>query len=160
MTRERDPAERYRRILADVSHEIRTPMNGILGIVELMLDAAPDRRQRRYLEMIRTSAGSLLQLLDDVLDYSRLEAGRVEPRTRDFNLRGRLANLLAVPAIQARRKGLALSCRVGREIGGAGLVFLSQMKSLTLRAGIATTINLQDFSFQTRDGAIQRFRFR
>ncbi len=98
--------------LANMSHEIRTPMNGILGIIELMLDAEPSRRQRRYLEMIRASADSLLRLLDDVLNYSKFETGKIELQAVDFALRDHLVDLLGALAIQARKKGLELVCRV------------------------------------------------
>ncbi len=102
--------------LANMSHEIRTPMNGILGIIELMLDAGPSRRQRRYLEMIRASADSLLRLLNDVLDYSKFEAGKIETQALDFKLRRHLVDLLGALAIQAREKGLDLVCRVDRAV--------------------------------------------
>ncbi len=102
--------------LANMSHEIRTPMNGILGIVELMLDAGPGPRQRRYLEMIRVSADSLLRLLGDVLDFSKFEAGKIEVQTVDFDLRENLVGVLGALAVQAREKGLRLACRVAPEI--------------------------------------------
>ncbi len=102
--------------LANMSHEIRTPMNGILGIVELMLDAEPSHRQRRYLEMIRASADSLLRLLADVLNYSKFEAGKIDIQAVDFALRRHLADLLGTLAIQARKKGLSLKCRVEPEV--------------------------------------------
>ncbi len=102
--------------LANMSHEIRTPMNGILGIIALMLDAGPSRRQRRYLEMIRASADSLLRLLNDVLDYSKFEAGKIEAQALDFKLRRHLVDLLGALAIQAREKGLDLVCRVDRAV--------------------------------------------
>ena len=102
--------------LANMSHEVRTPMNGILGIVELMLDAEPGRRQRRYLEMIKTSADSLLRLLGDVLDYSKIEAGKIDAQALEFALRRRLIDLLGALAVQARAKGLTLTCRVAPEV--------------------------------------------
>ena len=102
--------------LANMSHEIRTPMNGIIGIIELMLDAGPSRRQRRYLEMIRVSADSLLRLLDDVLNYSKFETGKIELQAVDFALRNHLVDLLGALAIQARKKGLRLVCRVEPEV--------------------------------------------
>ncbi len=102
--------------LANMSHEVRTPMNGILGIVELMLEAEPSHRQRRYLEMIRVSADSLLQLLNDVLDFSKFEAGKIEVQTLDFGLRNHLVDVLGALAVQAREKGLRLTCRVEPDV--------------------------------------------
>src|SRR5205807_3655500 len=64
--------------LANMSHEVRTPMNGILGMAELALDSDLSPRQRDCLEMIKSSAESLLTVLNDILDLSKIEAGKLE----------------------------------------------------------------------------------
>jgi len=98
--------------LANMSHEIRTPMNGILGMVDLALDANPPSDIREYLESIKESANSLLRLLNDVLDFSRIEARRVELEKIPFNLRDTVEHAVSSLALQAEKKGLELVCRI------------------------------------------------
>jgi len=99
--------------LANMSHEIRTPMNGILGMVDLALDANPSPDIREYLESVKESAHALMGLLNDVLDFSRIEARRVELEKIPFNLRDTVEHAVSSLAIQAEKKGLELVCRIG-----------------------------------------------
>jgi hypothetical protein len=94
--------------LATMSHEVRTPMNAVLGLSELLLDTGLDANQQRLASTIRSAAGSLLTILDDVLDLSRIEAGRIELESIDFDLHNVIANAVGMFAATERR-GVELS---------------------------------------------------
>ena len=95
--------------LANVSHEIRTPMNGIIGMTELALDSATPAEQREYRSMVKDSANSLLTLLNDVLDISRIEAGKqLELQREEFSLRGSMSAVATTLGLRANEKGLRL----------------------------------------------------
>lgn len=109
-------SEQKSAFLANVSHEIRTPMNAILGFTELLVSELKSSRQQRYLLSIRTAAESLLQLINDVLDMSKIEAGVIELNPEPTDPREICEFIQTVFVEQATRKGLTLTCRIGDEV--------------------------------------------
>ena len=96
--------------LANMSHEIRTPMNGVLGMIELLLDSGLGEVQLRFAETARTSAEALLGLLNDILDISKIEAGKLELETIPFDLEALLDDFAASMALRAREKRIEFRC--------------------------------------------------
>ena len=98
--------------LANMSHEIRTPMNGIIGMNRILLGTALTPSQRHSAEMVQNSADSLLVILNDILDYSKIEAGKLAIETIDFDLPPLLNAVTSTLSGRAREKGLNLSCQI------------------------------------------------
>jgi PAS domain S-box-containing protein len=105
--------------LANVSHELRTPMNGILGMTDLALDTSLTPLQRDYLESVKISASYLLTLLNDLLDFAKIEAGRMEIIDQPFRLRDLLDDTIRTLSLRAHEKGLELTCQVHPEVPDA-----------------------------------------
>lgn len=98
--------------LATMSHEIRTPLNGVIGMTEVLLAGALTEQQRNRLQIVHKSAQSLLRLLSDMLDYSRLEADAVRLHLTRFSPAELIKELLAGAQPRAQSLGLALGCRI------------------------------------------------
>ena len=104
------------RFLANMSHEIRTPMNGVIGMIELLLQAGLTPKQQRYANVVKTSGLNLLTLIGDILDLSKIEAGKIDLENSNFNLRNMIANVVQLLSVQARAKGLHIHSRVSPAI--------------------------------------------
>jgi signal transduction histidine kinase/ActR/RegA family two-component response regulator len=98
--------------LANMSHEIRTPINGVIGMLHLLENTALSEAQKEDLEVAKTSAEALLTVINDVLDFSRVDAGRVQLEQAEFSLRGCVEDVVSILALSAQDKGLALSAQI------------------------------------------------
>jgi len=102
--------------LASVSHEIRTPMNAIIGMANLVLRTSLEERQRNYVSTILSSARSLLGLINDILDLSKVEAGKLDLHETDFELHNLLDDLVAMFRDKTTKKGIELVFSVGEDV--------------------------------------------
>ncbi len=102
--------------LANMSHELRTPMTGVLGMLQIALEDNLEPAQRERIDLAHKSARSLLGIINDILDLSRVEAGKLVIEEEPFNLRGALANSCDILFSTARHKGLDLVCSAAEDV--------------------------------------------
>ena len=116
----RDKAEAANRakseFLANMSHELRTPMNGVIGMTDLALTTALDATQRRYLDTVKSSAQSLLVILNEILDFSKIESGKLEVERIPFDLAALVTDTLPGIEVRAQHKGLTLDCTLPTDL--------------------------------------------
>ncbi|KAB1075774.1 ATP-binding protein [Methylobacterium planeticum] len=104
------------RFLATVSHEFRTPLNGILGMADLVLETGLDPEQRTYVDAVRTSGKALLSLIDGILDFSRIEAGRLDLAAEPFDLAAVAEAVVELLAPRAQDKGIEIALDVADDL--------------------------------------------
>jgi signal transduction histidine kinase/DNA-binding NarL/FixJ family response regulator len=123
LRRQRDQAEEASHsksaFLANMSHEIRTPLNAVLGMMSLLLDTPLTEAQREYATTARSSGAALLGVINDILDVSKIEAGRLEVEIAPFLLRGCLDEALEILTPKAEAQGLTLTCRMADGVPAA-----------------------------------------
>ncbi|MCK5517342.1 MAG: response regulator, partial [Desulfobulbaceae bacterium] len=112
-----DPDSRVKNtFLEDISHEIRSSMNGVIGMTGLVLETDLTEEQRQYLEMVSSSVDRLLGVVNQVLDYSKIESGQIDLKREDFELRESLDHDLYLLRLTAQKKNVELSCHISPNV--------------------------------------------
>lgn len=141
--------------LGSLSHELRTPLSGVSGAVRLLQETKLEARQLEYIQMIDYANRILLEILEDMLSFSRIEAGKLELQLETFDLRDTLDAMLSLQLVPAHSKGIALQCQVAptvprlvvgdrRKINQLLLNIIGNAIKFTDQGGVTVSVEVQD----------------
>lgn len=152
---------------ANVSHELRTPLNGILGMLELLFSMDLTPKQHEYAKVAHNSGEALLELIDDVLDFSRVKAGKLKPTPIDFYLHETMEDVVGLLSGQADRKNLALNYHISDNTptalrGEAGFIrqLLLNLAGNAIKYTEQGSIRLSAYTFESDQGMQLHFEIK